>query len=424
MLNLITVFQKYLEKQPILYKNKNIEKNIEHNINNKQITIVTWVLASDRTSIINNIIKNSKYKNNYLYINKELDILNQIKDNKHLNNLLNIYIERFEKPSIIILENINQVKDSKKFIKYIYDKNYKIIFLWNDVKIWEIKEIEVLLPTINKIQLIQNELFTFNEIMTYWTITDIIFIKNNYLKNKYLELLKNNIIYKEIIKTYSLKNHNLYNSTISFLSLYKDYISAREINKKISIFSKISLVTSNEYLDYSLSAKIIKKMPIFNIKKNKTIESRSKYYFTDIWIRNAINWYNTAKIALKENLLYNELYKNWYSILWWNNWKFDFSFYCNKIIKKQLLWWKISIEENNILYIHISTHTDKKEIKKEVKKLLKIDYIPNNNSKDTTTNISKFILVDNIKNLKIKKLQYENLKIIEFEEFVMNLDNI
>jgi hypothetical protein len=67
---------------------------------------------------------------NYLYINDELDLQNTIKDDKDFFELLKIYEQKFIFCSIIILQNINKVKNIKQLILDLYkSKKYKIIIL-------------------------------------------------------------------------------------------------------------------------------------------------------------------------------------------------------------------------------------------------------------------------------------------------------
>ncbi|MBT3727352.1 ATP-binding protein [bacterium] len=73
----------------------------------------------------------------------------------------------------------------------------------------------------------------------------------------------------------------MYIFTITFLSKINDYISYREFHLILNELKSISLKTLIDYIDYSIQARIIKKVFRFDLKTNKTISSKAKYYFTD-----------------------------------------------------------------------------------------------------------------------------------------------
>jgi len=70
---------------------------------------------------------------------------------------------------------------------------------------------------------------------------------------------------------------------------------------------QITLKTTIDYIDFSIRAKIIKPIYRYDLKKQKVISSRAKYYFTDTGIRNSISQYTLSQKILKENFLFQEL---------------------------------------------------------------------------------------------------------------------
>jgi len=69
-----------------------------------------------------------------------------------------------------------------------------------------------------------------------------------------------------------------------------------------------------EYLKYSIKAKIINSITVFDFKKNKEIITKTKYYFTDTNFRNSLYNFELDTNILKENLLFTELKKSGYKI--------------------------------------------------------------------------------------------------------------
>ena len=70
----------------------------------------------------------------------------------------------------------------------------------------------------------------------------------------------------------------------------------------------ISLPTIKQYLDYLQDSFIINKVLRYDIKGKKYISTPSKYYFTDIGLRNArLNFRQQEETHIMENVIYNEL---------------------------------------------------------------------------------------------------------------------
>lgn len=428
MIDLIISHQKYLENLPLIFNYNSLKIEITSKLNKDKLVVISWLRWSPKTNIVSNIIKKSNYKNNYFYFNKDLDYNNEIKSENDLNLLFSSYTKRYKNPNIIILENTHNIKWFKDFLSKKYsEKKYKLIIIWNDIKIWWKPKIYINTLAIKQIKELIIHKFNLTDLLNYGSLEEVFLLNNAYLKNRYLELQKSDIIYNDIIKTYSLKNYDLYEYTLSFLSLLKDYTSLRELNKSLNKHIKLSLVTMIEYVEYSIEANIISKMQVYDIKLQKEITSKAKYYFSDLWIRNSLNWFNTSLHTLKENLIYNELVKIWYKVNGWLNGKFEFSFIGKKssIPLSQPFPQRekgVAAEEKikiDTLFIHISKQTKSEEIKKEVRKLLKIPFIPTQiDWKNSEENVWIYLIVENIKELKLKKLKYENVKIVDFEEFV------
>ena len=394
--------KKYFEN--LDFSDINLEqKNIFlETFNKNKIIFVRWFSSKEKINFISYIIKNSNLKNDYLYINKELDLDNILKNNNSLEFFLRHIEDFYKKPKVIILENIDSIKNIEKFIDFLEKEKIKIIILSNTLKI---KEKNIL----------------------YWYF----FYKNklnNFYKNinkKYKKLESENIIYKNIIEKYNLKNIDLYKYTLIFLAKNNKIKSIREINRNLNKVIKISLTTMMEYIKYSLEQFLIKQIFVFDFKKNKIIETKTKFYFYDTIFRNSLYNFELSENILKQNHLFNILKQKNYKIFSWINWTYEFDFYWvsnnNSILNSFSLQEK---EATNIstIFIDFAKSTEKKEIKKQINKLLKVPQIiaPLNplNKGNMTQTFEKYLILDNARNLWFTKLQYENLKIVSFEEMI------
>ncbi len=372
---------------------KNLMKKIVLDLKKERLIIIKWIKWVWKTKTISYILSKSKIKDSFLYINKSLDLENKIKNDKSLNEILNQYIKCFQKPKLIILENIESIENIKDFINLLYSHNYTIIIIWNSISIWNKPEIEINSERKFDFYLLDKE-------------------------REYVEVLKTkNTIFEEIIKIYSLKSFELYNYSLIFLSNFNKIASIREINRKLNKNIKISLFTMMEYIKYSLNALILKQIYVFDFKKNKKIKSKTKYYFSDTNFRNSLYDFSLEQNKLKENFLFNELYKSWYDINSWLNWNYNFTFYWNKIKKDECQ----NIIKIDTIFIDFCIEKDKKNIKKQIKKLLKIPEIPyniKNKECNLKQNFSKYLILDEKKDIWIKKFNYENLKIINLNQLL------
>lgn len=210
-------------------------------------------------------------------------------------------------------------------------------------------------------------------------------------KDEYFKLKAENFILKDIYIKNNLKNYTLLNSLLKLLAMTNKFLSAKEIKKILEYnWIKYSHITIIEYLDYIINSWLIKKIFRYDLKTKNKSTWKAKYLFSSYNIRKAILNNNIEKNILNENIVYNVLIKLWENDIYtWKNWTYNFSFYTKNII------------------VDISKNTEKKEIKKEINKLLKIEW-----------NQDKYLIVNSIKNLWIRTSTYLPLKIMEIEDFI------
>lgn len=358
------------------YESKYLKK-ITKNINKEKITIISWVRNIGKINVISNLLYKTNIIEKSLYFNKDFDKDNIINDYKWLLALLEIK----KVAKYIFLQNVWKIDWIKEFISYLYKNDYKLILIWNDIQIPQIKEIEI----------IKNSDSDIKNTLKYWFIWFSSKLNITYIRENYIDIVLDNIILKSIIELKWVKNIFLYKQTLTFLSKLNSYKSIRDIHRNILESNEISLKTFMDYLEYSIQEKIIKKVPLYDLKKDKEISTQNKYYFSDNWIRNSLTNFSLNKTILKENLLFLKLSYNNYKIYWGVNGSFSFTFLAKK--------------KDKDLYIHISEETDKAEIKKEINKLLKL-----------WDDSKKYLVIDNLEELNIRKKEYWSVELINFKQ--------
>ncbi|QFR39387.1 ATP-binding protein [Candidatus Gracilibacteria bacterium 28_42_T64] len=394
MENILKINHDFLSRRVIFSNNNSEIKRIVQHLNKDKLVIVSGIKNVGKTNIVKELLEKLGMSDNYFYFNKDLDNSNEIQSEEHLNNLYNTYVKLYKTPKIVILQNCTKVEGIKNFILKSYNNDLKVLLVGNTIKIGGKAEIEILPRTINNIKK-----YDLDIILKYGLLSEILVIQNIYLKEKFLSLVQNDIFTKDIFFNFGVKNLDLYKYTISYLSRNNTFFSLRELQKGLCKHMQISLKTTIDYIDYSLQAKIIKKVYTYDLKKSKEISSRVKYYFTDTGIRNSLNCYSLDRQILLENLIFNELRKKGYTVYNGLNGVFDFTFYTTSQYVSGLN-----------LYIHMSEAKDKGQLKKEVNKLSKI--------KDKN---KKYLIVESIPKLEIKKTNYDYVEIVEIDEFLRKL---
>ena len=156
------------------------------------------------------------------------------------------------------------------------------------------------------------------EYLTYGGIPLVLSMKTHESKANFLHNLFIETYLKDIINRNNLVNSeeleelvNIISSSIGSLTnptkLSNTFKSVKNVN--------LSVPTISKYLEHLTDSFLINKSIRYNIKGRKYIDTPSKYYFSDLGIRNAsINFRQNEKNHLMENLIYNELLIRGYNV--------------------------------------------------------------------------------------------------------------
>lgn len=154
----------------------------------------------------------------------------------------------------------------------------------------------------------------------YYTFGGLPFIltkKSDQDKSEYLRQLLNLTYMKDIIERNNLRDENIMEKLLQLLA---SSIGSLNNPKKISdSFNssgiKTSDITIKKYIDYLMDSFIINKSERFDVKGRKYITTPSKFYFTDIGLRNVLlNFRQQEENHIMENIIYNELLYRRYNV--------------------------------------------------------------------------------------------------------------
>lgn len=157
-----------------------------------------------------------------------------------------------------------------------------------------------------------------NEYLTYGGLPQVVTMDEIERKVEYLKNLFTHTYIRDIKERYEIKKDDdleeLINLVASNIGSLTNPTKLENCFKSVKQ-SSLSKDTIKNYLDLMQDAFIIEKSIRFDIKGKKYIDTPSKYYFTDLGLRNArLNFRQTEFTHLLENAIYNELRIRGYSV--------------------------------------------------------------------------------------------------------------
>lgn len=410
---------------------KEINRNmyLEKLINRKEnglIKIVTGIRRCGKSYLLDPIYKNYLLENGV----KENHIikidLDERKNNKYLDpDVLDEYIRSAivdKDMYYIILDEIQKVDDFESVLNgflhienvdlYVTGSNSK--FLSSDIRT-EFRgrgdEVRVLPLTFAEFTSAYegDKDNAWKEYITYGGLPRILSQKTAEQKSKYLKDLFERTYLSDIIERNNIQRIDVLDSLVNILA---SSIGSLTNPKKLSdtfisnSMKDVSINTITSYINYLMDSFLIEKVERYDVKGKKYILTPSKYYFSDIGLRNArLNFRQQEEDHIMENILYNELLYRGYNVdvgvveIRENNIRkqTEVDFICNQADKRYYIQSALSLP------------TREKTLQEE-RPLMNI-----------SDNFKKIIIVrDNIKSWTTE----EGISVIGIQEFLLNKDSL
>ncbi len=158
----------------------------------------------------------------------------------------------------------------------------------------------------------------FNDYIMYGGLPYLLQEDNKVNKVKYLEMICNTVVTKDIIDRHNIRNVQAFNSLVDLLcSSIGSYVSSSKIANtlKSNGVKEITNETISIYLDYLCDAFLFYKVNRYDIKGKEYLKTLNKYYVSDIGIRNTkLNFRQIEMTHTIENIVYLELLKRGYIV--------------------------------------------------------------------------------------------------------------
>lgn len=164
----------------------------------------------------------------------------------------------------------------------------------------------------------KDKMDAWNEYLYFGGLPHILSEPDNESRSNYLKKLNKEIYLKDLCERYDIKDETGMEELMKVIS---SAIGSLSNAQKISDTFKsggnktLSMPTIANYLKYLEESFLIEKAERYDIKGRKYISTPSKYYYTDLGLRNALlNFRQFEETHLMENAIYNELIYRGYSV--------------------------------------------------------------------------------------------------------------
>ena len=156
------------------------------------------------------------------------------------------------------------------------------------------------------------------EYLFYGGLPHILAEPDNESKEAYLERLNSEIYIRDIVDRYDIRDTAGMEALMKVIaSAIGSLSNAQKISDTFNSSGdkSISMPTISNYLKYLTESFVIQKSERYDIKGRKYIGTPSKYYYTDLGLRNALlNFRQFEETHLMENAIYNELIYRGYKV--------------------------------------------------------------------------------------------------------------
>ena len=164
----------------------------------------------------------------------------------------------------------------------------------------------------------KNKQDAWQEYLYYGGLPHILEEPDEESKSSYLERLNREIYLRDIVERYGIRDEV---GMEELMKLLASAIGSLTNAQKVSDTFKskgnkgITMPTISSYLAYLQESFIIQKAERYDIKGRKYIGTPSKYYYTDLGLRNSLlNFRQYEETHLMENAIYNELIYRGYNV--------------------------------------------------------------------------------------------------------------
>ncbi len=333
------------QKEHIKTKDLGILREINLNkvITTKQIVVITGIRRSGKSTLFLHLMK---HFDNYYYLNFDDERLINFKVSDFQELML--IFKKHSKSKTIFFDEIQNIPNWERFIRRIFDEDYKIFITGSNAKLLSSELTTHLTGRYIKIELYP---FSFKEILNYKKINYKNLTSNNkanifslfddyiekggfpeYIKyndDEFLKRVYDDIIYKDLIVRFGIRNIKQFKNLSQYL--FTNLTGELSYNSLKNTLQIKSSNTVQEYINYLEECWLIFEIYKYDFSLKKQFISSKKIYNIDTGIRNKIAFRFSNDLGkLLENIVFIELKRRQKEIYFFkskNNKEIDFLYY-------------------------------------------------------------------------------------------------
>jgi predicted AAA+ superfamily ATPase len=316
-------------------------------INNPLISVISGVRRSGKSTYLLQI---SKQFNNFYYLNLDDERLLGFGVEDFQRTLI-IYKKHFQS-DVIFIDEIQNAPSWERFIRRIYEEGYKIIITGSNSKLLGSELATHLTGRYLKLEMFP---FSFKELLLYRNIDYIKLVSNTkasilsqldyYIENggfpeflnqqntDYLRQVYNDILYKDLIVRFNIKNHVVFKKLAQFL--FTNFTKSVSYNSLRKILNISSVNTVKDYIDYLQQAYLLFECYKYDYSLKRQNTYDKKIYVIDTGLRNAVSFKFSADIGRHlENMIFIELKRRQKEVFFYKtkeNYEVDFLLHENPV---------------------------------------------------------------------------------------------
>ena len=330
------------QKSFVLNKNTGTLRDVDYDrlIKSNQIVVVTGIRRSGKSTLLYQIAKLHK---EFHYINFDDERLFDFELSDF--QKLMIIFKKNSSSKTIFIDEIQNVPNWERFVRRIYDEDYKIYITGSNSKLLSSELATHLTGRYIKIELFP---FSFKEYLNYKNIETIPLTSDNeakiltafdeYLFNggfpgflfnndiSYIQNIFDNIIYKDLMARFEIRNTKAFKQLAHYLlTNFTKEISYNSLKNTLQI-SNVN--TIKDYIDYLQQAYLVFECYKFDFSLKKQMVYNKKIYCIDNGLQKSISFnFSTNHGHLLENLIYTELRRKFPQVYYYKtkqNYEVDF----------------------------------------------------------------------------------------------------
>ncbi len=315
-------------------------RKIVNFLDNKLIKVLVGQRRTGKSyllrQIINYLIEEKRVNpKNIFYFNKEFIEFQGIRTVKHLNDIFLLYLKKIKPRGkiYIFLDEIQNIEAWENFVNsYSQDftREYEIFITGSNSRLLS-GELSTLLSG----RFVEFKIYPFSfqefcevhnfpvdkksylDFLHTGGMPELINFNNNELIFNYIESLKNTIILRDIVERYAIKDVNLLESLLKFISSnIGNFTSVTNIVKYYkNLGKKTNYETVSTYLKYLTETFLLYEVERYDIRGKQTLSGVKKYYLNDLSFKNYLVGFTANDIGYNlENQVFIQLLEKDYKV--------------------------------------------------------------------------------------------------------------